>query len=81
MSENSSDIVYVEVFDNPNVNTNIGDVNNDNEVNIADVTALIDFLLSQDSSGINMDNADVNQDQEVNIADVTSLIDKLLGGN
>ena len=79
--KNSSDIVYVEVFDNPNVNTNIGDVNNDNEVNIADVTALIDFLLSQDSSGINMDNADVNQDQEVNIADVTSLIDKLLAGN
>ena len=36
LSENSSDIVYLEVFDNPNVNTNIGDVNNDNEVNIAD---------------------------------------------
>lgn len=46
LSENSSDIVYLEVFDNPNVNTNIGDVNNDNEVNIADVTALIDKLLA-----------------------------------
>ena len=44
LSENSSDIVYVEVFDNPNAN--IGDVNNDNEVNIADVTALIDKLLA-----------------------------------
>lgn len=44
LSEISSDIVYVEVFDNPNAN--IGDVNNDNEVNIADVTALIDKLLA-----------------------------------
>jgi hypothetical protein len=46
LSENFSDIVYVEVFDNPNIN--IGDVNNDNEVNIADVTALIDKLLAGD---------------------------------
>lgn len=77
--KNSSDIVYVEVFDNPNVN--IGDVNNDNEVNIADVTALIDYLLSHDSAGISLENADVNQDEEVNIADVTTLIDNLLAGN
>lgn len=44
LSENSSDIVYVEVFDNPNAN--IGDVNNDKVINIADVTALIDKLLA-----------------------------------
>ena len=42
--KNSSDIVYVEVFDNPNAN--IGDVNNDKVINIADVTALIDKLLA-----------------------------------
>ena len=46
LSENSSDIVYVEVFDNPNAN--IGDVNNDKVINIADVTALIDKLLAGD---------------------------------
>ena len=46
LNENSYDIVYVEVFDNPNVNTNIGDVNNDKVINIADVTALIDKLLA-----------------------------------
>lgn len=44
LSENSSDIVYVEVFDNPNAN--IGDVNNDKVINIGDVTALIDKLLA-----------------------------------
>ena len=46
LSEYSSDIVYVEVFDNPNAN--IGDVNNDKVINIANVTALIDKLLAGD---------------------------------
>lgn len=57
----------------------LGDVNTDGAVNIADVTALIDYLLG--SGNINTDYADVNEDSEINIADVTSLIDKLLAGN
>ena len=56
----------------------IGDVNGDNNVNISDVTALIDLLLS---GGVTPDAADVNGDHGVNIADVTALIDKLLTGN
>ena len=59
----------------------IGDVNMDGEVNIADVTALIDYLLSGNASAIDLTAADVNGDQEVNIADVTTLIDLLLSGN
>ena len=52
-----------------------GDVNGDNEVNIADVNAVIDFILSQ-----NPDKAgDVNGDNEVNIADVNAVIDYILG--
>ena len=46
MSENSSDIVYVEVFDNPNAN--IGDVNNDKVINIADATYLQMYLAEYD---------------------------------
>ena len=57
-----------------------GDVNNDGEVNIADVTALIDYLLSSETSNINMDAADINKDGEASIADVTELIDYLLSG-
>ena len=57
-----------------------GDVNGDGIVNIADVTALIDYLLSGDVSGINISAADCNQDNSVNIADVTALIDYLLSG-
>ena len=57
----------------------VGDVNGDGTVNIADVTALIDYLLDS-SASVNVDAADVNGDGAVNIADVTALIDKLLGG-
>ena len=55
-----------------------GDVNDDGAVNIADVTRLIDYLLSGDTSGINLYAADVNSDDNINIADVTHLIDILL---
>lgn len=57
-----------------------GDVNGDNNVSIADVTALIDYLLSGNADGINLNNADCNQDTNVSIADVTALIDYLLSG-
>ncbi len=55
-----------------------GDVNNDGEVSIVDVTMLIDYLLNGDASGINMDAADISLDGEVTIGDVTVLIDTLL---
>ena len=57
-----------------------GDVDNSQSVNIADVTALIDGLLSGNWDGANYDNADCNVDGGVNIADVTALIDYLLSG-
>ena len=57
-----------------------GDVNNDTLVNIADVTVLIDYLLSGDETNINLEAADCNQMGGVNIADVTALIDFLLSG-
>lgn len=55
-----------------------GDANGDSELNITDVTALIDMLLSDDTSAINVANADVNGDGTINITDVTALIDMLL---
>lgn len=54
-----------------------GDVNSDGIVNIADVTTLIDILLS---GGTAPATADVNGDGVKNIADVTALIDQLLNG-
>ena len=57
-----------------------GDVNNSGDVTIADVTALIDYLLSGDESSINIAAADCNNSTDVTIADVTALIDYLLSG-
>ena len=53
-----------------------GDVNSDGEVNISDVNALIDMILSEDSDAA----GDVNCDGEINISDVNALIDIILGG-
>ena len=58
-----------------------GDVNDDGKVNINDVTALIDAILSNTWTGLNYDNADCNLDEGVNINDVTALIDYVLGGS
>ena len=55
-----------------------GDVNHSHTLTIADVTALINYLLSHDESGCCPICADVNGDQAVNIGDVTSLINILL---
>jgi hypothetical protein len=58
-----------------------GDVTGDSSVNISDVTALIDYLLSGNPSGVNLTAADCNQDSSINISDVTALIDYLLSGS
>ena len=51
-----------------------GDVNGDGEVNIADVNAIIEMILS----GVNEPRGDVNGDLEVNIADVNAVIEIIL---
>ena len=56
----------------PYLDGNANDVNNDGEVNIADVNALISFILSGANVG------DVNGDGEVNIADINAVIDYIL---
>ena len=51
-----------------------GDVNGDGEVNIADVNAVINFILTGTANAA----ADVNNDGEVNIADVNAIINIIL---
>ncbi|MBQ3731382.1 MAG: leucine-rich repeat protein [Muribaculaceae bacterium] len=60
--------------------TKRGDVNNDGNVDISDATALINYLLSGNSSGLNLDAANVNNDSGVDITDATALINYLLYG-
>jgi hypothetical protein len=58
----------------------LGDVNGDRNVSIADVTALITYLMSGGSGNIDVDAADVNGSGSVTIADVTTLINYLMNG-
>ena len=58
-----------------------GDVNNDGNVTIADVTALVNLILGKDDSGYNRTAADVNNDGSITIADVTALVNLILGKN
>ena len=57
-----------------------GDADDDGTVTIADVTTIIDYILSGDNNGINLDNADCDQDGTTGIADVTTIIDYILTG-
>ena len=74
-----SNVEQVTLFQNGH-SYELGDVNHDGSVNIADVTALIDMLLGSGNETCET-CANVNGDDAVNIADVTALIDLLLSGN
>ena len=52
----------------------LGDVNGDGEVNISDVSCIIDLILS----GTVSPAGDVNGDSEVNITDINMVIDIIL---
>ena len=80
LGETSTEVAGAEDLHPDAVPVKVGDVNNDGLVNITDVTALINYLLSGDASVINLPAADVNGDGPVNITDVTALINKLLSG-
>ncbi len=57
----------------------VGDVDGNGSINVADVTELVDQLLTQEI--LNRALADVDLDGNINISDVTELIDKILSGN
>ena len=59
-----------------------GDVNGDEQVTIADVTALVNIILGKDTANTyNHQAADVNRDGSITIADVTALVNIILGKN
>ncbi len=58
-----------------------GDVNMDGQVNVADVTTLVDYILGKNPSPCDGNACDVNEDGNVNVSDVTSLVDIILNKN
>ena len=69
----------VTLFENEHT-FQLGDVDHDGNVSIADVTKLIDFLLGGDN-GACLVCGDVETDGIISIADVAALIDYLLKGS
>ena len=55
-----------------------GDVDDDGNVGIADVVALIDYLLYEVEGSLNLAAGDLDGDTSITIADVTALIDIIL---
>ena len=74
------EICYENTWEPEEPEYELGDVNGDGAVNISDVTALINYLLTKDPSTIVIEAADLNGDQNVNISDATALINRLLTG-
>ena len=72
MAESDTYTIY---FDNV---PTVGDVNGDGEVNIADVNAIIDFILGRQVSTDVLLAADVDGNGEINIGDVNAVISIIL---
>ena len=58
-----------------------GDVNGNCEVDMDDLTLLINYLLTNDSTGMDLLAADVSGDGHVTMDDLTDLINYLLTGS
>ena len=55
-----------------------GDINMDGEVDVIDVTTLVDYILKNNPSPCDVDACDVNENEEIDVIDVTTLVDIIL---
>jgi len=65
----------------PLTDAKVGDVNDDGNMNISDVVALVNHILGNSSSAtMNTTTADVNNDGKIDISDVVALVNMILKG-
>ena len=64
------------VFNQESSDNIIGDLNNDETINVLDVIILVEHILSP--AAIELDGADINNDGNVNVIDVVILVDLIL---
>ncbi len=57
-----------------------GDVDGNGDVNMDDLSALINYLLTSDATGIDMEGADCDMQGGVSMDDLSALINYLLAG-
>ena len=75
-NSNYNDIESMDVIFSLSINQIIGDLNNDQIVDILDIVILIEHIL--DSTAIELDGADINDDGNINILDIVLLVDMIL---
>ncbi|MBQ4367494.1 MAG: dockerin type I repeat-containing protein [Muribaculaceae bacterium] len=78
-----ADINYFYFSDDAGTNLLKGDVNGDGEISVADITALVNIVLSSEqlTDPDLFYRADVNSDGEIGIADITSLVNLVMEQN
>ena len=60
----------------------IGDVNQDNNINIQDIIIMIGFILINDyPNELELLASDINQDNSINVLDIVMVVDLIFGGN
>ncbi len=59
----------------------LGDVNDDGNLDVADATLLVNYVLGNAPDPFHTELADTNQDGEIDVTDVTTLINMVLDGN
>lgn len=58
----------------------IGDANGDGESNVADLAAIVNYILEKAPEGYDKSMADINGDGDVNVADIAAEVNVLLYG-
>ena len=76
----SSDQTVAVTYRRPEL-PGIGDINGDGDINISDLTVIINSILGININNADIWNADINNDGDVNITDVSLVIDFILGVN
>jgi hypothetical protein len=76
LNSNNQWIYNINLLGKISVSVLLGDLNNDNSVDILDVIILVNHILSP--AAVELDGADINGDGEVNILDVVALISIIL---
>jgi GH18 family chitinase len=64
------------VFNQDSTDYMIGDLNNDENVNVLDVVILVEYILNP--STIELDGSDINDDEDINVLDIIVLVGFIL---
>ena len=65
-----------DIFNSESFNGIIGDLNNDEMVDILDVVVLVNHILSP--TAVELDGADINDDGNIDVVDIIQLVNIIL---